>query len=157
MAAYAADRARLLLGCYRTGDANDPGTYVAAIAAILSRYPEWVITTVTHPATGLPSRKSWLPTVKEVSEACISAMEPVIEREARTERVRQQLAERERVESIKRTSYEDLKAKYGQEFGMGATEEVSKPAMVPAPSVDQLRHHYRHYDLQFKPKAEGAV
>jgi hypothetical protein len=36
-ASYAAERARLLLGCYRTGDANDPETYVAAITAILSR------------------------------------------------------------------------------------------------------------------------
>src|SRR6185437_886864 len=67
---YAAARARLLLGCYRTGDANDPETYVAALTAILARYPEEVITAVTHPATGLPSMKSWLPTVKEVTDAC---------------------------------------------------------------------------------------
>src|SRR5260370_1058576 len=37
---YATERARLLLGCYRTGDANDPATYVAAIAATLARYSE---------------------------------------------------------------------------------------------------------------------
>src|ERR1700733_10534882 len=63
---YATERARLLLGCYRTGDANDPDTYVAAIAATLARYSAQIITDVTHPVTGLPSKKGWLPTVKEV-------------------------------------------------------------------------------------------
>jgi hypothetical protein len=51
---YAMQRARLLLGCYRTGEANDPETYVAAITATLARYSEAIITEVTHPATGLP-------------------------------------------------------------------------------------------------------
>jgi hypothetical protein len=57
LTSYAAQRAKLLLGCYRTGDANDPETYVAAITAILARYPEEVITSVTHPATGLAIEK----------------------------------------------------------------------------------------------------
>jgi hypothetical protein len=72
---YAAMRAKILLGCYRTGDANDPETYVAAITAILARYPEEVMTQVTHPATGLPSKKGWLPTVKEVCDACNEAVD----------------------------------------------------------------------------------
>ena len=59
-----------MFGCYRKGDANDPETYVAAITATLARYPEDVIISVTHPATGLPSQKSFLPTVKEVFDAC---------------------------------------------------------------------------------------
>jgi hypothetical protein len=72
-------RAKILLGCFRTGEANDPDTYVAAIAAILSRYPQEVMTSVTHPATGLPSKKSWLPTVKEVVDACNEAHEPTLQ------------------------------------------------------------------------------
>lgn len=153
MASYAAERARLLLGCYRTGDANDPETYVAAIAAVLSKYPVWVITLVTHPATGLPSQKSWLPTIKEVADACTKALAPIVEQEARSERVREQFEERERVECIKRPSYDDLQDKYGKNFGMGAAvEEARLAARVPAPTADQLRHHYAHYDLEFKPK-----
>jgi hypothetical protein len=155
ISSYAADRARLLLGCYRTGDANDPETYVAAIAAILARYPMWVITSVTHPASGLPSQKSWLPTVKEVTDACLAALAPVAEREARTPRVREQLAERERVDALPKPSYDDLISKYGKNFGMGAHEEAARAASaVPAPTADQLRHHYAHFKLQFKPKAD---
>src|SRR3954471_3265965 len=91
LTSYAAGRAKILLGCYRTGDANDPETYVAAIAAILARYPVDVMTAVTHPATGLPSKKSWLPTVKEVVDACDDAVEFEVQHQARLKRIREQM------------------------------------------------------------------
>ncbi|TAL43812.1 MAG: hypothetical protein EPN91_05505 [Salinibacterium sp.] len=158
LTSYAADRARLLLGCYRTGDANDPDTYVAAISAILSRYPEEIITEVTHPATGLPSRSNWLPTVKEVADACEAAISWRREREAREERIRKQLQEREEFERARdaRPTLEQLKAKYGPDWGI--TEHLmAKAPPVPAPTLDQLRHHYQHYDLAMKPKQEDAA
>lgn len=83
-----------MFGCYRKGDANDPDTYVAAITATLSRYPEDVIRTVTHPATGLPIQNDFLPTVREVYLACEAIERPRREEKAREERVRKQLAER---------------------------------------------------------------
>lgn len=91
---YAAERARLLFGCYRKGDANDPETYTAAVTALLSRYPRDVIRTVTHPATGLPTKSKFLPAVAEVYEACEALMATRREQEARKKRVDQQLAER---------------------------------------------------------------
>jgi hypothetical protein len=69
-AEYAVERTRVMFGCYRKGDANDPDTYTAAVAAILAEYPVEVIKAVTDPRTGLPRKVSWLPTVKEVSDAC---------------------------------------------------------------------------------------
>ncbi len=92
---YAAKRARLLFGCYRKGDANDPDTYVAAITAVLSRFPEDVIKHVTHPAKGLPIRTDFLPTVAEVHRACEAIMTPRREATAREARVKKQLAERD--------------------------------------------------------------
>ena len=83
-----------MLGCYRKGDANDPDTYVAAITATLARYPEDVIRDVTHPATGLPIQKDFLPTVREVHLACEAIMQPRREAAAREARTRQQLEER---------------------------------------------------------------
>src|SRR5688572_11161104 len=72
---YAAERARLMFGCYRRGDANDPDTYVMAVTAVLMRYSPDVVRTVTDPYSGLPSRKSesgWsgLPDVADVKQAC---------------------------------------------------------------------------------------
>lgn len=59
-----------MFGCYRKGDANDPDTYVAAIAAILADYENEVIRQVTDPRYGLPRRLSFMPTAKEVADAC---------------------------------------------------------------------------------------
>ena len=64
-----------MFGCYRRGEANDPDTYVAAVAMVLSNYPAEIVRTITDPYSGLPSRKSqtgWsgLPDVADVREAC---------------------------------------------------------------------------------------
>jgi hypothetical protein len=74
-AEYAAERAGLMFGCYRRGDANNPDTYVAAVAMVLSKYAVEVIKAVTDPYAGLPSKKkengySGLPDVADVREAC---------------------------------------------------------------------------------------
>lgn len=152
LTSYAASRAKILLGCYRTGDANDPETYVAAITAILTRYPEEVITVVTHPATGLPSKKGWLPTVKEVRDECEHEMDPIREENARLKRMKDQLEMRERMERGERPSMAQLKAKYGDDWGIGHSEKPIEPK-AQAPNLNQLRHHYAHFDLAFKPKA----
>jgi hypothetical protein len=148
---YAAMRAKILLGCYRTGEANDPETYVAAIAAILSRYPQDVMTAVTHPVTGLPSKKNWLPTVKEVVDACDEANAPILQNELRLKRIKEQLEAREREERGERPSLAQLKEKYGPNWGIGEAEAANRE-VKSAPTVEQLRHHYQHYDLAFKPK-----
>ncbi|WP_441235641.1 hypothetical protein [Bradyrhizobium sp. 930_D9_N1_4] len=149
-------RAKILLGCYRTGDANDPETYVAAITAILARYPQDVITAVTHPATGLPSKKGWLPTVKEVVEACDEANEPTIQNELRLKRIKEQLEAREREDKGERPTLAQLKEKYGNNWGIEDPEDA-KRVVKPAPTAEQLRHHYQHYDLAFKPKNQGEL
>lgn len=72
---FAADRARLMFGCYRRSDAADPDTYCAAVAMVLTRYPAAVVEVVTHPFEGLPGRVkdngySGMPDVGEVKQAC---------------------------------------------------------------------------------------
>lgn len=71
----AATYAKMLLGCYRAGEANDPEVYTAAIIAVLCKYGEDVMRRVVDPADGLPSRCQWLPTVKEVRDACAECSE----------------------------------------------------------------------------------
>jgi hypothetical protein len=148
---YAAQRAKLLLGCYRTGDANDPQVYVAAITAVLARYPEEIITRVSHPVTGLPSKKGWLPTVKEVRDACEHEFEPIREENARLKRIKEQLEMRERMDRGEKPTLAQLKEKVRRKWGPRRAE---KPIEIKdqAPNLDQLRHHYAHYDLAFKPK-----
>lgn len=150
---YAAERARLLLGCYRTGDANDPETYVAAVTAVLARYPREVITAVTHPVSGIVVEVKWLPSVLEVREACERAFLPMRNHEARQRRIAEQMEAR-RLEDEANTAkptYEELRSKYGPDWGI-SNPTKAKGTPAPAPSIDQLRHHYQHYNLAFKPK-----
>jgi hypothetical protein len=79
---------------------------VAAITATLARYPEDVIRAVTHPASGLPIQKDFLPTVAEVYRACEAEMQPRREAAARDTRRKKQIAEgrewdRQRAENSK--------------------------------------------------------
>jgi hypothetical protein len=93
-ATIATERANILFGCYRSGEANDPAIYAAAVAAVLADYPAEVVRRVTDPRSGLPRRVKWLPTVSEVAAACDVLAAPIrfaCDWDARTAR---QLADR---------------------------------------------------------------
>jgi hypothetical protein len=67
---FAAQRARILLGCYPRGQAEDPDTYVMALSAVLSEFPEVVVRFVTDPRSGIPRTQKFLPAVAEIATAC---------------------------------------------------------------------------------------
>lgn len=70
---YATERAALLFGCYRRGDANDPDTYVAAIAAVLSLYDLDIIREATDPRTGVQTSEkfaAFMPNSGELKAYC---------------------------------------------------------------------------------------
>jgi hypothetical protein len=91
----AAERTKLLFNCFRRNDASDPDTFVTAVAALLSRYPEEIVRRVTHPVDGLPASHTFPPSVAEVKAACENLMGPVYaarKREIEAERMRHLLA-----------------------------------------------------------------
>jgi hypothetical protein len=81
---FAAERTRILLGCFRKGEAADAEVYVTAIAAMLSTYPEEIVRQVTDPVRGLPSKVNWLPTLAEIRHECETFMRPIRDAEKRT-------------------------------------------------------------------------
>lgn len=138
-AEYATERARTLFGCYRKGDANDPDTYVAAVAAVLSEYPDDTIWTVTDPRAGLPSKVGWLPTVKEVRDACEDHYGPTKRAMEREAAERRQLAERKQLaitDDRPRPTYEELVADCQ---ARGLMIGPKKPAVV---AIDALLTEY---------------
>jgi hypothetical protein len=141
---YAVERARILLGCYRTGDANDPETYVAAVAAVLSHFPEDVITEVTHPFSGLPRQKSWLPTVKEVFDACHKAAEPIYAREREAKIIAETLAARaeEDARQQERPTISELKEKHGENWGLTSLDRPERDP-TPAPTWGDVAEYYK--------------
>ena len=86
--------ARLLLGCFRTGDANDPEVYISAVVAVLSNYPTNIMRAVCDPVKGLPSQVKWLPTVAEVVDACRRLHDYDLRIAERRRCIEQQLKER---------------------------------------------------------------
>jgi hypothetical protein len=106
--------ANRLLGCYRRGDANDPEMYVAAIVAVLCRYPIEIIRKATDPVTGISSTEkfaAFMPNSGELKIYCDGLMRPIIEERAR-HHLLQQLADR-REDRSQRLSFDELKEKYG--------------------------------------------
>ena len=125
-------RAAILFGCYRKGDAADPETYAAAVAAVLASFPQPVVYAVTDPLRGLPSQSQFLPTVAEVRKAC----DAIVEREGRAAesdyRVRRQLEERREYEELRaqpRLSLAELKAKYGDGHGGWGIDRIPEKAI----------------------------
>ena len=76
LAVRGGERARLLFGCFRKGEANDPVIFAAGIAANLALYPADVIEEVTSPVKGIATRVDWLPTIAEIRRACDEIMRP---------------------------------------------------------------------------------
>lgn len=72
-----AELAKVLLGCYRTGDANEPEIYSGGVIAVLSEYPAEVVRKVVDPRRGLPARCKWLPSIAEIKEALEAEMAPI--------------------------------------------------------------------------------
>lgn len=95
---YRLDRAKLMCACYRKGEASDPELYGAAVAAVLADYSADVVEYVTDPRTGLPSKQQWLPTIKEIKEACDVAVESISAETRRKRDLSTQFAERESFE-----------------------------------------------------------
>lgn len=72
-AIYAIERANILFGGYRRGDANNPDTYVTSIAAVLEYYDEEIIHEVTDPRTGISTTEkfmSFMPNSGELKRYC---------------------------------------------------------------------------------------
>lgn len=121
----AVDRARILLGCYRRDDAADPETYAGAVAAVLAEYAPDIVRSVTDPRSGLPSKQQWLPSVKEVRDACEVIDGHKRRMAERAEREREQLEARriEQEKAARKPTLDELKAKYGPQWGLKVEEE----------------------------------
>jgi hypothetical protein len=115
--AGAAERTRIMLGCYRDWGDRDPEIYTRAIVSVLPRYPECVAIAVTEPATGIPSKIRRQPEIADVVEACEVEMAPILRQ-----------YERDHIEAHHRRALpappekpkmtiEEMEAKWGRKFG----------------------------------------
>jgi hypothetical protein len=138
-----------LFGCYRRDEAADPEIYFTGTIAILSRYCEWIIMAVTDPADGLPSTCKWLPTLQEIRDACDQLKAGMDRNNERDAGIRRQLAERAEIDRMeadreRRPNIEELKAKYGETWGIGSGSRAA-----PSDHVGAFRQKYGISDAQW--------
>lgn len=146
-------QARLLLGCYRTGDANDPEVYTAGVIAVLSTYPMEVVRLVCDPRSGLPSKVKWLPTIAEVRDECEAWHGPMRRAAARQASIEVQLQDRAEAEQKRseRPTYDELKAKHGASWGLNPSDE----AIAEDPRRAERAREFSNRDIQREYDAHG--
>jgi hypothetical protein len=148
----AIDRARILIGSYRRGEAEDKEIYVGAIAAILACYPESVARFVTDPRTGLSGAIDWLPSVAQVKAACERAMQPLRAEQQRLlerERTRAVLASKVTVSPERRKALAtDLRQKLADHANALAKEYAQRP---PMPSERLIASWTQQAEAQIPP------
>lgn len=123
---FAVERTKLMFGCYRKDDAADPETYSAAVASVLAEYTPDILQRVTDPRSGLPSRQNWLPTVKEVREACDELEQREKQAAERASREVAQLDERRRAHELakQKPTLTELKEKHGDTWGLKVRDDL---------------------------------
>lgn len=130
--AYTLHKAEIIFSCYRRDETQNPEIYAAAVAAVLSGYPKSVIDYVCDPRTGVIGKHKWLPSVAEIKAACDGYLDNITSAVERQRRIEKQFADREADERTRKESrklsYEELKAKYGDDkggwFGEGLKQRI---------------------------------
>jgi hypothetical protein len=130
---------------------------MASLGMVLEQYPSDIVEFVTDPRTGVQRSKTFPPSIAEIVSAC-EAQASYLRRKERFENWGKDSGEPALLGPPReeRPTYAEMKAKYGENWGLGEPEKpVERKAQ--APTIEQLRHHYAHYGLGFKPKNEDAA
>lgn len=148
---------RILFSAYRTDQYADPDGFLTSLGAVLEQYPNEVVIYVTDPRTGVQRDSKFPPTISEIVEACDGRVADL----QRHDRFRNwgKKDEPELLEAPreKRLTLEELKAKYGPNWGMKSLDEKPKGKTFKAPTKEELAAHYREYGLAFQPKQQTAA
>lgn len=140
--------AKLLLGSYSRAEIDDPEVFAAAVVRIFCHYSFDVVTQVCDPVFGLATKLKWFPTLAEIKAECTTVSAEFAHRERR-QNVGKSISPLE--DRRGRPTMEELKAKYGPNWGI-AQEEKSSGAVTNKPDFkcmtnEQLAEHYKKYGL----------
>ena len=116
---------------------------MTSLGMVLEQYPDEVIVYVTDPRTGVQRKSKWPPTISEIVEACDGRVAELarIDRFENFARIAgPALLEPPRE---KRLSKEELKAKYGPNWGLDPIDTPStRPGKEP-PAWDKIAEDFQ--------------
>lgn len=143
---------RVLFSAYRTDQYADPDGFLTSLGAVLEQYPNEVVIYVTDPRTGVQRGSKFPPTISEIVEACDGRVADL----HRQDRFRN-WGKKDDLDLLEapreaRLSLEELKAKYGPNWGMTSLDKPAATSNFKAPTKEELAAHYREYGLAFVPR-----
>lgn len=127
-----------MLAAFPNGSPANAKGYIGALAAVLGDYPKSVALRCADPAKGVSRETRFMPTVADLVAFCereTAELRGIVDREdhhAGLARQQQERAEADAIAAAKRAarpSYDDLKAKYGPDWGI--TNPDRKPVQTP--------------------------
>jgi hypothetical protein len=110
--------AKTLLSYFPPAGVVDQKIFAAGLVELLSGYPQWVIEAVANVRSGLPAHHSFMPSIAEVRKFCEDLRAADYERRKRLDL--QKLPPP--VDRSNRPTLEELKAKYGPNWGIRSME-----------------------------------
>jgi hypothetical protein len=139
---------------FRRGELIDPVIFGRNMAKVFMCYPRQIVLIVCDPTTGVPAVQDWLPSIAQVKAACdteIAYLHRVARYRNWGNRATLELAKDEPV----KPTMQQLKAKFGPNWGIKTADEENRPESRSAMSKEQLQEHYSKYNLGKKIREES--
>jgi hypothetical protein len=107
------------MGYFPPSAVVDQKIFAAGLVELLSSYPEWLVNAVSNVRSGLPAHFNFMPSIAELRKFCEDLRAADYERRRRLEI--QKLPPP--MDRSNRPTYEELKARYGPNWGIGSMEK----------------------------------
>jgi hypothetical protein len=156
--AEAASAAGRLLGSFPSGQPQDPRGYVAAVVAVLAEYPAEIVERVTDPRTGIARSCTFLPAIKELTDALEAEMRVARQKWGEARRHEQRCIEGEKL-----IVDNEAKERVGVGFRQLSSRIQAAPDPVPprqlVPKLRPISGHANRVlaDLQRRKRAKEAT
>lgn len=139
--------AKRLFSAYPKSDYSDPDAAAAGMVNVLKAYPLSVVDRLTNESNheALQLKHKFPPRLAEIKEAADAIMTEKAQRQARDNRLAEQIAARAEAEKPKgdRPTIEQLKAKYGPTYGIDPDGAERKSVETfKAMSIEELKAYY---------------
>jgi hypothetical protein len=131
--------------CWRKDDAHNPETFGVAVAAVFTLYSPDVVQYVCDPRVGLPKTHKWAPAIAEVHEALANRVADLHRKKRYENWGRNDPEQRERLKDqgllpppvVVKPTLEELKAKYGPNWGIADTSMRDDMLTRPKPDTKE--------------------
>jgi hypothetical protein len=134
-------RVAMIFAAYRVTEFSDPAGAAASMSAVLEDYPDDVIRYVSDPKTGIQRKCKWPPTINELVEFCDEHVAYLAKLDRFNNWGKADAAQIEPPRQEKPTLAE-LKAKYGENWGIDQGERPAGFKTHQAPSWERIAEQY---------------